>query len=93
MGPIRKEPLLTVQHSGKSSESLEGDRCRDRVQPCRLLTSRSAPVIVLSIFFSSMMANCIICQLSYVLMLLLATLGKSFFLNFLSLKYGVRMIA
>ena len=42
-GPLNEERLLTVHTLwrvyGESSESLEGDRGRDRVRRCRLLTS------------------------------------------------------
>ena len=38
-GPIREESLLLHTCSGESSESMEGDRGRDRVQWCYLLMS------------------------------------------------------
>ena len=38
-GPLGEECLLTVHTYGESSQSQEGDRGRDRVRRCHLLTS------------------------------------------------------
>ena len=38
-GPVREERLVMYTHYTESSESLEGDRVRDRVQRCHFLTS------------------------------------------------------
>ena len=38
-GPIKGRTFANCTHYGESSESLEGDRGRDRVRLCRLLTS------------------------------------------------------
>ena len=101
-GPISEEHLLTVHTlHGESSESLEGDRGRDRVQQCHLLTSfQEGPhqKIVLSKIFSqssaSKMANCRIVDIVNYLMLLLAnSLQLIFIFLFPFIKYEVRMRA